>query len=115
MIIFFPLDSNKLFFSTDTKFPTCGSGRIEPGVTCVMDEDIPVAIEFLPYIYDELYQRSVFKHCGYPSTEDKLTDQDINQLLTEKNPATVSLIKIKVYNFVLCLFLYQLGAIHISV
>lgn len=55
-----------------------------------MDDDIPVAVEFLPHVYDELYQRSVSKHCGYPSTEDRLNDEDIKQLLTEKNPTTVS-------------------------
>uniref|UniRef100_A0A8D9DNL2 Inner nuclear membrane protein Man1 n=1 Tax=Cacopsylla melanoneura TaxID=428564 RepID=A0A8D9DNL2_9HEMI len=81
-------NSANFFNNSDTKYPICGSGRIEPGVTCVMDDDIPVAIEFLPHIYDELYQRSVSKHCGYPSTEDKLIDADINKLLTEKNPTT---------------------------
>ncbi|KAI5735388.1 hypothetical protein M8J77_017663 [Diaphorina citri] len=81
-------NSATIFNNSDTKYPICGSGRIEPGVTCVMDDDIPVAIEFLPHIYDELYQRSVSKHCGYPNTEDKLNDQDINKLLTEKNPTT---------------------------
>ncbi|KAL1455883.1 hypothetical protein WDU94_000648, partial [Cyamophila willieti] len=81
-------NSANLFNNSNTKYPICGSGRIEPGVTCVMDDDIPVAIDFLPHIYDELYQRSVSKHCGYPSTEDKLNDADINKLLTEKNPTT---------------------------
>lgn len=89
-IIYHNIHSNSayIFNGSDTVYPTCGSGRIEPGKTCVMDENIPAAIEFLPHIYDELQDRSVQKHCGYPTTVDSLQDEDIYKLLTEKNPLT---------------------------